>query len=586
MALILPVLAAGCATPPVCTPVALDPETATEIAQAAPEPSSDVATRTDVSAAQHMIVAAHPLAAEAGLQMLRLGGSAVDAAIAAELVLGLVEPQSSGLGGGAFMLLYDAAADKSVAYDGRETAPAGADETMFLDGNGVALEFDTAVESGRSVGVPGLVAMLELAHQDHGTLPWAALFGPAIKLASNGFPVSERLHSLLVDYADASWPNAARAYFYPDGEPASVGTLLVNPAYAATLRAIADHGSEAFYDGTIAAAMIDAVAADPMPGTLAASDFARYEPLRLQPVCSLYRDYRICGMGPPSSGGVTTLAILGMIERFDMANFSPNDPEAVHLIAEASRLAFADRARYLADDRFVPVPTTGLIDPPYLAERSALIDSDCAMGEAAAGTPPGAIAMATPAPQREPAGTTQISVVDDDGNAVSLTASIETAFGSRRFAAGFLLNNQLTDFAFVPTDDAGKTVANRVEPGKRPRSSMAPTLVFAPDGDLHAVLGSPGGSRIIAYVTQALVGIIDWELSPQEAIDLPHMSNRNGTTDLEAGTAIVALAPDLAARGHEIRLVDMTSGLNAIVIDAGHLKGGSDPRREGVALGD
>ena len=584
--LALALLAGACATPTVCTPVALDPETATEIAQAAPEPSSDIAARADVSAARHMIVAAHPLAAEAGLAMLRQGGSAIDAAIAAELVLGLVEPQSSGLGGGAFMLLYDAADDRTVAYDGRETAPAGADEAMFLDENGVPLEFDTAVESGRSVGVPGLVAMLELAHRDHGALPWADLFGPAIELASNGFPVSERLHSLLADYAESNWPDEARAYFYPGGEPASVGTILVNPEYAATLRAIAEQGSAAFYDGAIAEAMVDAVAADPMPGTLTAADFARYEPLPTQPVCSLYRDYRICGMGPPSSGGTTTLAILGMIERFDMGDYGPNDPEAVHLIAEASRLAFADRARYLADDRFVPVPTTGLIDPPYLAERSALIDSHCSMGEASAGTPPGAITMATPMPQREPAGTTQISVVDDAGNAVSLTASIETAFGSRRFAAGFLLNNQLTDFAFVPRDERGNTVANRVEPGKRPRSSMAPTLVFAPDGNLHAVLGSPGGSRIIAYVAQTLVAILDWDLSPQEAIDLPHMSNRNGTTDLEAGTAIVALAPDLAARGHEIRLVDMTSGLNAIVIDADRLEGGSDPRREGVALGD
>jgi gamma-glutamyltranspeptidase/glutathione hydrolase len=584
--LALALLAGACATPTVCTPIALDPETATEIAQAAPEPSGAVATNADVNAARHMIVAAHPLAAEAGLAMLRMGGSAVDAAIAAELVLGLVEPQSSGLGGGAFLLLYDAASDKTVAYDGRETAPAGADEAMFLDENGVALEFDAAVESGRSVGVPGLVAMLELAHEEYGRLPWTALFTPAMKLARDGFPVSERLHALLVDYADASWPDEARAYFYPDGEPPAVGTILVNPDYAATLRAIADEGSAAFYDGTIAQQMIDAVASEPLPGTLASADLERYESLRMQPVCSLYRDYRICGMGPPSSGGVTTLAILGMIERFDMDDYAPNDPEAVHLIAEASRLAFADRARYLADDRFVPVPTTGLIDPPYLAARSALIDSHCSMGEASAGTPPGAIAMATPAPQREPAGTTQISVVDDEGNAVSLTASIETAFGSRRWAAGFLLNNQLTDFAFVPRDEYGKNVANRIEPGKRPRSSMAPTLVFAPDGDLHAVLGSPGGSRIIAYVTQTLVAIIDWELSPQEAIDLPHISNRNGTTDLEAGTPIVALAPELAARGHEVRLVDMTSGLNAIVIDAGSLAGGSDPRREGVALGD
>jgi len=585
--LALALLAGACAAPvSVCAPAALDPETAAEIARAAPEPASAIVAQRDVTAARHMIVAAHPLAAEADLAMLRQGGSAVDAAIAAELVLGLVEPQSSGLGGGAFLLHYDAETDVAAAYDGRETAPSGADEAMFLDAAGNALDFETAVESGRSVGVPGLVAMLELAHRNYGRLPWAALFGPAIELADNGFPVSERLHALLTDYADASWPDAARDYFYPDGNAAPVGTLLVNQAYAATLRRIAADGSAAFYEGEIAQQMVAAVAADPMPGGLAVGDLARYEPIRTQPVCSDYRDYRICGVGPPSSGGVTTLAILGMIERFDMGDFPPNDPEALHLLAEASRLAFADRARYLADDRYVPVPTTGLIDPPYLAARSALIDRQCSMGEAAAGTPPGAIAMATPTPQREPAGTTQISVVDDDGNAVSLTASIETAFGSRRWAAGFLLNNQLTDFAFVPRDEYGKAVANRVEPGKRPRSSMAPTLVFAPDGALHAVLGSPGGSRIIAYVAQTLVAILDWELSPQEAIDLPHMTNRNGTTDLEAGTAIVALAPKLAARGHEVWLAAMTSGINAIVIGTDGLEGGTDPRREGVALGD
>ncbi len=584
--LALVLLAGGCAAAPVCTPVALDSETQAGIAQAAPEPSGAVVAHSDVTAERHMIVAANPLAAEAGLAMLREGGSAIDAAIAAELVLGLVEPQSSGLGGGAFLLHYDAAVRATVAYDGRETAPAGADEAMFLAADGAALDFETAVESGRSVGVPGLVAMLELAHQNHGILPWARLFEPAIELADSGFPVSPRLHALLSEYADANWPAAARNYFYPVGEPAAVGTQLVNPAYAATLRRIADAGSAAFYDGATAQEIVAAVAADPLPGSLAAADLAGYEPIRAPPVCSTYRDYRICGIGPPSSGGVTTLAILGMIERFNMAELSPNDPDAIHLLAEASRLAYADRARYLADDRFVPVPITGLLDPPYLAERSALIDPQCSMGEAPAGSPPGAIAMATPMPQREPAGTTQISVVDDVGNAVSLTASIETAFGSRRWAAGFLLNNQLTDFAFVPRDDYGKAVANRVEPGKRPRSSMAPTLVFAPDGELHAVLGSPGGSRIIAYVAQALVAIIDWKLSPQAAVDLPHMTNRNGTTDLEAGTAIVALAPDLAARGHEVRLVDMTSGLNAIVIGAGGLAGGADPRREGVALGD
>ncbi|MDZ4735249.1 MAG: gamma-glutamyltransferase [Rhodospirillaceae bacterium] len=533
-----------------------------------------------------MIVAAHPLAAEAGLAMLRNGSSAIDAAIAAQLVLNLVEPQSSGIGGGGFLLYFDAANDRTLAYDGRETAPMGANETMFLDPAGNPLDFDTAVESGRSIGVPGLMAMLELAHREHGTLPWPALFVPAIAIAEHGFSVSERLHDLLVEYEAEHWSEGARDYFYPDGAAPAVGSILRNPEFAETLRRVAAIGSEMIYRGDIATAIVAAAAEEPLSGVLTETDLAGYAAYNKPPVCGTYRDYRVCGMGPPSSGGIATLQILGMLEAFDMADYGPNQPEAMHLFAEASRLAFADRARYLGDDRFLPVPTTGLLDPPYLAERADMISARCSMGTAEAGTPPGAIALAQPAPQREPSGTSHLSIVDAAGNAVSLTASIETAFGSRRWAAGFLLNNQMTDFEFVPSNDAGQSVANRIEPGKRPRSSMAPTLVFDANGDLYAVLGSPGGARIIGYVTQSLIAMLDWQLGPQQAVALPHLTNRNGATDLESETSLATIAPDLATLGHEIRLVPMSSGLHAILVTDNGLLGGADPRREGVALGD
>lgn len=583
--LAISLLAGGCAAVEICEPALLDPETALEAARANPEPTGDLLPKESVVASSHMVVAANSLATEAGLEILRKGGSAIDSAIATQLVLGLVEPQSSGIGGGAFLLHYDAGTRRTLAYDGRETAPAGATSTMFLDADGESFDFYRAVESGRAVGVPGVVAMLARAHRDYGRLPWPELFEPAIALAEKGFPVSRRLHDLLVEYADETWPTAAREYFYPAGEPLPVSALLRNPAYAHILRRIAVDGSAAFYEGEVARDIVAAVASNPLPGTMTENDLANYRALRKLPVCGHYRDYVICGMGPPSSGGIATLQILGLLQGFDMPDLGPTEIDAIHLFAEASKLAFADRALYVADDRFLPVPTTGLIDLSYLKDRASLI-GHCSMGEASAGMPPGALSVAIPARQQEPVGTSHFSIVDSDGNAVSMTASIETAFGSRRFVHGFLLNNQLTDFAFVPHDIAGQPVANRVEPGKRPRSSMAPTIVFDSDGDLYAVLGSPGGSRIIDYVALALIGMLDWRMSPQDAVDMPHVTNRNGSTDLESDTFFVDLAPALAERGHEIRLAPMTSGLHAILVTRDGLLGGADPRREGVAAGD
>ncbi|MEX2200238.1 MAG: gamma-glutamyltransferase [Dongiaceae bacterium] len=580
-------MSAGCASLEICEPVPLDVETAAEVARADPEPAFAGTESGNLTAAeQHLIVAAHPLAAEAGLEILRAGGSAVDATIAAQLVLNLVEPQSSGIGGGGFLLHFDATSGTTLAYDGRETAPMGASENLFLDDAGNPLDFHVAVESGRSVGVPGLLAMLELAHSEHGTLSWQQLFASAISLAERGFAVTPRLHNLLVEYEAEHWSPAAREYFYPDGGAVPVGDWLRNPAFADTLRWIATGGANVFYRGEIAEAIVAAASDEPLPGVLGDADLAAYIAFAKPPVCGTYRSYRVCGMGPPSSGGIATLQILGMLEEFDMKAYRPNDPDALHLFAEASRLAFADRALYLADDRFLPVPTTGLLDPPYLESRADMISRRCSMGTAEAGTPPGALMLAQPTPQIEPSGTSHISVVDSAGNAVSLTSSIETAFGSRRWAADFLLNNQMTDFQFQPRDDAGRPVANRIEPGKRPRSSMAPTLVFDRDGDLYAVLGSPGGSRIIGYVAQSLIGMLDWQLGPQQAVALPHLTNRNGATDLESATGLAAFAPDLAARGHEIRLVPMASGLHAILVADDTLLGAADPRREGVALGD
>ncbi len=536
---------------------------------------------------RQMVTAANPLAAEAGMAMLRQGGSATDAAIATELVLGLVEPQSSGIGGGAFLLHYDAAERAVSAYDGRETAPAGADEALFLNAEGAPLAFWDAVVGGRSVGAPGLLRMLEMAHRNHGKLPWASLFQPAIRLAEEGFAVSPRLHELIAtDKYLKRYPTTADYFHDADGNPLPVGHLLKNPAYAATLRLVAERGADAFYEGGVAQDIVNAVrgAAD-NPGLLNYPDLRGYQAKRREPLCLPYRRWVVCGMPPPTSGGVAVLQTLKMLEAFDLAALAPApgespSAEAIHLVAEAERLAFADRDRFLADSDFVEVPVDRLLDPLYLATRAVLIEPDKSMGKASPGlrTP-----QAHSPAQLNPPSTSHLSVVDAEGNAVSMTASIESAFGSRVMVRGFMLNNELTDFSFRPEVD-GRPVANRVEPGKRPRSSMSPTLVLDGEGRFVMAIGSPGGSRIIGYTIKAIIAALDWNLTMQQAVALPNFVNRNGATDLEEGSGIEAAKAGLEALGHEVNVRGMTSGLHGIRRTPAGLEGGADPRREGVVL--
>ncbi len=540
------------------------------------------------SRARHaMIAAAHPAAAEAGAQILEAGGDAIDAAIAAQMVLGLVEPQSSGIGGGGFLLYYDAERNALESYDGRETAPAAAGGSLFLAADGTPRPWPEAAVGGLPVGAPGAVRMLERVHRAHGRTPWADLFVPAAEIAERGFTVSPRFAHMIARNPDLARFGAARAYFFhPDGQPLRTGETLVNPAYADTMRAIAREGADALHRGPIAAAIVAAVQGDRInPGTLAMADLAGYRALTRPPVCLDYRRHRVCSAGPPSSGGVTMLQILGLLRDTDLAALAPGSAAAVHLVSEASRLAFADRNRYLADSDFVQVPVEGLLDADYLRRRAALIDPARAMGEALPGLPPGGEGLdRADAAAPEHASTTHLSVIDSRGNAVSFTSSVERAFGSRLMAAGFVLNNQLTDFSFVPQAAHGP-VANRVEGGKRPRSSMTPALIFDEDGALVASLGSPGGSRIIGFVAQSVIALLDWGLDAQAALDLPRHVNRNGATELEAGTALEGIAPALEALGHEVRIGPLVSGLHAVRRVAGGLEGGADPRREGVARG-
>jgi gamma-glutamyltranspeptidase / glutathione hydrolase len=531
---------------------------------------------TCLAAPQSMVAAAHPLAVDTGLDVLRKGGTAVDAAIAVQMVLGVVEPQASGLGGGGFMLHYDGATGAITVYDGRETAPAGATPTMFLDGNGNPRGFREAVVSGISVGVPGALAMLELAHKEQGKLAWDELFKPAIGIAREGFAVSPRL---------AAWiqripllrnePNIRATYFNADSSPKKAGERVSNPALADTMQLIADQGVQAFYQGAIATEMVERVHNHVRPGTLSLADLAGYRPVKREALCGPYRVWVVCGMPPPSSGGIAILQVLQLIEPFDVWRDPPNSLRVLHLIAEASRLAFADRDRYVADPAFVSVPVAGLLSPAYIAERRLLISPDRSMGLVGPGLPPGYVER----------GTSHISIVDRWGNAVSFTTTIEAPFGAEIMVRGFLLNNELTDFSALP-EIGGKLVANRVEPGKRPRSSMSPTLIFDQDHKLEAVLGSAGGSRIIGDTLQTVIGLLDWKLSMQDAVALPRIINMNGATELEAGTPLANQADALRDLGHQVQVRSHEGGLTGVRRVGDGWEGGADPRRDGVAKGE
>jgi len=555
-----------------------------------PEGPSTAAPKPLVTAKRHMVVAANPLAAEAGLAMLRKGGSAVDAAIATQMVLNVVEPQSSGLGGGAFILTWDAATKTLSNFDGRETAPAAATPELFLDAEGKPLPRKAAIESGRSVGVPGVLAALMLAHVQYGKLPWAELFTPAIALARDGFAVSPRLAQLLTTSDPASFAPDARAYFFDTaGRPWPTGYKLTNPALAATFEAIAKDGPAAFYESDIARDIATAVENDPRgPGKLTAEDLARYRAKLREPVCVLYRVYEVCGAAPPSSGAATVGQVLSLVAPFDLGT-EPLPALPVHLIVEAERLAFADRDRYLADPDFVTAPVAGLLDRSYLDQRRALIDPNRARGEVTAGTPPntrqGAYGRDA---TTENVGTSHMSIVDDDGNAVSMTTSIEQAFGSHLMVRGFLLNNELTDFSFIPVDAEGRPVANRAEPGKRPRSSMDPTMIFSDSSGrtLRFLLGSPGGPGIILFVVKAIVAMLDWHLDPQAATALVNFGSSGDAFLIEPDPAWDGLAESMRTLGHKVERFAFTSGLAIIAVTPDGLAGGADPRREGVALGD
>ena len=605
-----------------CAASSKPPTAVSYTAPAQSEGASGYTTKPGWAAAKFAVAAANPLATDAGYQILKAGGSAIDAAIAVQMVLTLVEPQSSGIGGGAFLMYFDGS--KVEAFDGRETAPAAADEKLFIGTDGKPMSFYDGVVGGRSVGTPGIVRMLEMAHQQNGKLPWAQLFVPAIQLAENGFKVSARLATLLKDEKYLKNDPVAAAYFYkPDGTPVDSGSLLRNPALAEVLRQISLKGASAFLEGPVAQAIVNKVQSHPTnPGKLALGDLAGYRALKRDPICSDYsatgKTYRLCGMPPPSSGAIAVGQILGILNNTPAATLGLGSgmggiagttspaPSAdwLHLYTEASRLAFADRGQYLGDPDFVQPPGgnwMSLLDPAYLKERALLIQQQPggqSMKTAKPGTP-GLVKIAyAPMPDQVEYGTSHISIVDGFGNAIAMTTTIEDQFGSRLMTdggtgkvGGFLLNNELTDFSFAPADAEGKPVANRVQPGKRPRSSMAPTLVFdKATGQLLMSGGSPGGALIIHYAAKTIYGVFNWGLLPQQAIDLPNFGSLNGPTLLEERRFPPATVEALKARGHEVREMNMTSGLQAITRGEAHGKqlwlGGADPRREGVVMGD
>ena len=526
------------------------------------------------------MVAAHPAAAQAGLDILEKGGDAIDAAIAVQTVLGLVEPQSSGIGGGAFMLYYDAQTRSLTAYNGREKAPASAAPDMLLDENGSPLPRSQAMLGGRATGVPGVLAMLEKAHNEYGELAWKAGFAPAIQLAEAGFPLTRRTERYIRgDYPQASAPDVRGAFRSADGGTLAAGEPYRNAAYADTLRRIAEEGTKAFYDSEeIAGAIVRRIQTGPLPGTMTREDLRSYEAEAAQALCRPYRAYVVC-VPPPPSSGVALLQILGILEETDIADRGPDDPQAWFLFVEASRLAYADRDLYVGDSDFVEVPVEAMLDPAYLDRRREMID-----GQAMAAPAAGVLTEYMPLADAtvEPAGTSHFVIADSDGDVVSITTTIESYFGSGRMVGGFFLNNQLTDFSFSPIVE-GHPAANAVAGGKRPRSSMTPTIVFDGEGRVVAALGSPGGNSIIAYVAKTLIGMLDWGLSPQEAIALPNVVARGAAIRGEAAKLSPTVRRELARRGITVRPgAGEESGLHAIKRVDGRFVGGADPRRDGA----
>ena len=567
------------------------PETDTELAVNFEAISTEVAKSLEakakgdpVFAKNWMVSVANPHAAAAGARVLSEGGTAADAMVAVQAVLGLVEPQSSGIGGGAFLVWYDSKSGEITTLDGRETAPLAATPRLFQNENGERLKFWDAVVGGRSVGVPGTPALMEAAHKKWGQNSWNSLFSEAIDLADNGFAVSPRLAALVARDAERLGRFSDTAdYFFPNEQPLVEGHLLTNPAYADLMRRMAKDGAEVIYSGDIARAIIDTVrGAEKNPGVLSLTDLQIYKVKERPAVCAPFRGYQVCGMGPPSSGALTVGQILGLLNQFPPG--SSNDPQTLRLIGDASRLAFADRGRYMADSDFVPMPTKGLLAQDYLSERAKLLNGPDALTEAVPGNPGYSHAsLWADDVSLELPSTSHISIVDRFGNALSMTTTIENSFGSRLMTHGFLLNNELTDFSFSSHRN-GVPIANRVEPGKRPRSSMSPTIILK-DGRPTLVIGSPGGSRIIGYVAEAIVAHIDWGMNVQAAVSIPHAINRFGTYDLEKGTSLEAMVAPLEELGYKVNLRSLNSGLHAISIEEKGLFGGADPRREGIAIG-
>lgn len=554
--------------------------------EVAPEPASGFNIKKVVTAENHMVVSAHGLASKAGDEIIEKGGNAVDAAIATQLVLNLVEPHASGIGGGGFMLFYNKKDKQIYVYDGRETAPEAATADMFLDKNGNAPSYQEALKGGLSVGTPGLLKMFEAAHKKHGKLPWADLFTPAIKLSREGFPMYERLYKVIesTPYIINS-PEAREIFFDKNGKIKTNGSIIKNEKFADTLTLIAKQGADGFYKGKLAEDIVNAVKNNPFKaGRLTLEDLESYKVEERKPICSSYKGYNLCSMPPPSSGGITILQTLKTIENSGIDKMQANSPQAVHIIMEAARLAFADRNKYIADCAFSPVPVSSMLADSYIKQRAALIQKDNAIENITAGDITQDKSCGNINTPYEHPSTSHMSIVDNEGNAVSMTNSIEYSFGSGIMTNGFFLNNELTDFSLTPKEN-GVDIANRVEPLKRPRSSMSPFIIFDKDNNLYMVIGSPGGSRIISFVLQTILSVLDYNMELNDAINQPHFATTGKSIELEKGTAIENIAPDLKKKGHDVVIGELTSGLHGIIIKDKKLISGVDARREGEAAG-